>query len=88
MIALLAGCVPAVMWIQNANLRHYDRMSMWPWGMARIFRKLLVSLALIATAHCQTSRGKVTGTVLDSSGAAIKGANVALTSRRPASAWV
>jgi hypothetical protein len=50
--------------------------------MARIFRQLLVPLAFIATAHCQTSRGTVTGTVLDSSGAAIKDATVGLTSQQ------
>jgi hypothetical protein len=50
--------------------------------MARIFRQLLVSLALTATAHCQTSRGTVTGIVLDSSGSAIGGATVALTSQQ------
>jgi len=49
--------------------------------MARIFRQFVVPLAFIATAHCQTSRGTVTGTVLDSSGAVISGAKVALTSR-------
>jgi len=50
--------------------------------MARIFRQLLVSLALAATAHCQTSRGTVTGIVLDSSGGAINGANIAFTSQQ------
>lgn len=50
-------------------------------SMARIFGKLLVSLAWMATAHSQTSRGTVTGTVLDPSGAAIKDANIALTSQ-------
>ena len=50
--------------------------------MARIFRKLLISLALTATAHCQTSRGTVTGTVLDPSGAAIKDANITLTGQQ------
>jgi hypothetical protein len=48
--------------------------------MARIFWQSPVSLALVVTAHYQTSRGTVTGTVLDSSGAVITGANVALTS--------
>src|SRR5437764_11927848 len=57
-------------------------MSMWPWGMARIFRQLLVPVALIATAQCQTSRGTVTGTVLDPSGAAIKDANITLTGQQ------
>src|SRR5690348_852686 len=50
--------------------------------MARISRQLLVPLALIATAYSQTSRGTVTGTVLDSSGAIIKGANITLTSQQ------
>jgi hypothetical protein len=50
--------------------------------MARTIRQLLLSVVLIATAYCQTSRGTVTGTVLDSSGAAIKGANVTLTSQQ------
>jgi Carboxypeptidase regulatory-like domain len=50
--------------------------------MARILRQLFVSLALIPAAQCQTSRGTVTGTVLDSSGAAINGANAALTSQQ------
>jgi carboxypeptidase family protein len=50
--------------------------------MARIFRQLLVPLAFIATAHSQTSRGTVTGTVLDPSGAAIKDANITLTSQQ------
>jgi len=47
-----------------------------------MIRQLLVSVALIATAHCQTSRGTVTGTVLDSSGAGIPGANITLTSQQ------
>ena len=47
-----------------------------------MIRQLLVSVALIATAHCQTSRGTVTGTVLDSSGAIIKGANITLTNQQ------
>ena len=50
--------------------------------MARIFRQLLVPLAFIATAHCQTSRGTVTGTVLDSSGAIIKSADITLTGQQ------
>src|ERR1700741_3900922 len=50
--------------------------------MARIFQLLLVSSAWIASVHCQTSRGIVTGTVLDPLGAAIKGASVALTSQQ------
>ena len=45
-----------------------------------MIRQLLVSVALIAAAHCQTSRGTVTGTVLDSSGAVIKSATITLTS--------
>lgn len=53
-----------------------------PCGLARIFRQLLVSSAWIAAAHCQTSRGTVTGTVLDPLGAAITGASVALTSQQ------
>jgi Carboxypeptidase regulatory-like domain/TonB-dependent Receptor Plug Domain len=53
-----------------------------PCGLARIFRQLLVSSAWIAAAHCQTSRGIVTGTVLDPLGAAVRGANVALTSQQ------
>ena len=50
--------------------------------MARIFSPLLVWLALIATVHCQTSRGTVTGSMLDSSGAAVRGPNIALTSQQ------
>ena len=50
--------------------------------MARNFWQLVVSLGLIATAYCQTSRGTVTGMVLDSSGAAIKGANITLTGQQ------
>src|SRR5215472_1151760 len=50
-------------------------------GMGRIFWQLPISLALIVTAHCQTSRGTVAGTVLDPSGAVITDASVALTSR-------
>ncbi len=38
--------------------------------MVGIFRQLLVSFVLIATAHCQTRRGAVAGTLLDPSGAA------------------
>jgi hypothetical protein len=44
--------------------------------------RLPISLALIATAYAQTSRGTVTGSVLDSSGAAVAHASVALTSRQ------
>src|SRR5215467_1554847 len=51
-------------------------------GMARVFRHLIVPLALTATAHCQTSRGTVTGTVLDPSGAALKDANITLTGQQ------
>jgi hypothetical protein len=47
-----------------------------------MIRQLLVSVALIATAQCQTSRGTVTGTVLDSSGASIQGTNITLTSQQ------
>ena len=47
-----------------------------------MIRQLFASVALIATAQCQTSCGTVTGTVLDSSGAIIKGANITLTSRQ------
>ena len=50
--------------------------------MARMIRQLLVSAAFIATAQCQTSRGTVTGTVLDSSGASILGAKISLTSQQ------
>jgi Carboxypeptidase regulatory-like domain/TonB dependent receptor-like, beta-barrel len=57
-------------------------MNMQHWGIPRISRLISVSLALIATAHAQTSRGTVTGTVLDSSGAAVARADVALTSRQ------
>src|SRR6202040_3225242 len=67
--------------MQRASIRHYNRMSM-ALGTARIFRKLLISLALTATAHCQTSRGTVTGTVLDPSGAAIKDATITLTGQQ------
>src|SRR5215469_1969451 len=52
------------------------------WGIARIMWRLPISLALIATAYAQTSRGTVTGSVLDSSGAAIAGASVELTSHQ------
>jgi len=41
--------------------------------------RLAAVLMLTATAHAQTSRGTVTGTVLDPSGAAIGGARVTLT---------
>ena len=41
-----------------------------------------LSLSLAVIAHAQTSRGTVTGTVLDSSGAAIACASVTLTSRQ------
>jgi len=50
--------------------------------MSRLIRQFLVSVVLIAAAHCQTSRGTVTGTVLDSSGATIKGAKITLTSQQ------
>jgi hypothetical protein len=52
------------------------------WGMVRIFPHLFVLVVLIVTADCQTSRGTVTGTVLDSSGATIKGAKIMLTSQQ------
>lgn len=47
-----------------------------------ILRQLLLSAAFIAAAHCQTSRGTLTGIVLDSSGAAVNGANVTLTNEQ------
>jgi hypothetical protein len=47
-----------------------------------MIRQLVVSAAFIATAQCQTSRGAVTGTVLDSSGASIQGAIITLTNRQ------
>jgi len=50
-------------------------------GLAPILRKVLFSLALTATAHCQTSRGTVTGAVLDASGGVIDGARIALTNQ-------
>src|SRR5579871_3719037 len=49
--------------------------------MARMIRQLLASFALIAMACGQTSRGTVTGTVLDSSGAIVKSADITLTSQ-------
>ena len=52
------------------------------WGMARMIRQLVVSVSLIATARCQTSRGTVTGTVLDLSGASIPSAHITLTSQQ------
>ena len=48
--------------------------------MRLLFRwRLAAVLILTATAYAQTSRGTVTGTVLDPSGAAIGGARVTLT---------
>ena len=68
-------------WKTRPHLPHYNRMNMPHWGMLRISWLISVSLALIATAYAQTSRGTVTGTVLDSSGAAVARASIALTSR-------
>ena len=50
---------------------HYNRIDMGHWCLARIVWRLQISLALIATAYAQTSRGTVTGNVLDPLGAAI-----------------
>lgn len=49
---------------------------------ARGFCCLAVSVTVAALAYAQSSRGTVSGTVLDSSGAVINGANLVLTSRQ------
>lgn len=58
---------------------HYNRRDMRHRGIARFTWRLSLSLAMIATLYAQTSRGTVTGTVLDPTGAVIGGARATLT---------
>src|SRR4051794_31741681 len=54
---------------------------LWQRGMQYLLRRTMLAAALVLSgaAHAQTSRGTVTGTVLDSSGAAIANARLNLT---------